>query len=240
MAFLDNAGLAYFWSKIEAAITSKTPAWNDITGKPAWVDSATKPTYNASEVGAIPTTEKGANSGVATLNTTGKVPMTQITTDANGGVPILDTYTKLAMKYFDTNGANKLLALNASGKVSTSFLETNVAAGVLGLDSNGKVDTLKLYTNTSGGVPMLDANGKVSAAQLPSYVDDVIEGYYKVADGKFYEESSYTTEIEGVSGIIYIDLGSSNNECYRYSGSVYIKISDVTAITNAEIDAIVS
>ena len=37
-----------------------------------------KPTYAASEVGAIPTTEKGAASGVATLGADGKVPTGQL------------------------------------------------------------------------------------------------------------------------------------------------------------------
>ena len=37
-----------------------------------------KPTYAASEVGAIPTTEKGAANGVATLGADGKVPTTQL------------------------------------------------------------------------------------------------------------------------------------------------------------------
>lgn len=37
-----------------------------------------KPTYTASEVGAIPTTEKGAANGVATLGTDGKVPTGQL------------------------------------------------------------------------------------------------------------------------------------------------------------------
>ena len=37
-----------------------------------------KPTYAASEVGAIPTTEKGAANGVATLGTDGKVPESQL------------------------------------------------------------------------------------------------------------------------------------------------------------------
>ena len=37
-----------------------------------------KPTYAASEVGAIPTTEKGAANGVATLGTDGKVPTEQL------------------------------------------------------------------------------------------------------------------------------------------------------------------
>lgn len=37
-----------------------------------------KPTYAASEVGAIPTTEKGASNGVATLGADGKVPTGQL------------------------------------------------------------------------------------------------------------------------------------------------------------------
>ena len=37
-----------------------------------------KPTYAASEVGAIPTTEKGAANGVATLGADGKVPSGQL------------------------------------------------------------------------------------------------------------------------------------------------------------------
>ena len=100
----------------------------------SWAKAENKPSYTASEVGAIPSTEKGANSGVATL----------------------------------------------------------------------------------------DASGKVPATQLPSYVDDVIEGYYKVADGKFYEEDTYTTEITPESGKIYSDL--STNKTYRWGGSAYVQL----------------
>ena len=50
----------------------------------------------------------------------------------------------------------------------------------------------------AGGVAELDSGGKVPAAQLPSYVDDVVEGY--LSSGKFYKESAHTTEIAGESG----------------------------------------
>ena len=36
----------------------------------------------------------------------------------------------------------------------------------------------------ASGVATLDSSGKVPSSQLPSYVDDVIEGYYH--DGNFY------------------------------------------------------
>lgn len=44
----------------------------------AWAKASTKPTYTATEVGAIASTEKGANSGVATLDSSGKVPTSQL------------------------------------------------------------------------------------------------------------------------------------------------------------------
>lgn len=44
----------------------------------AWAKAATKPTYTAVEVGAVPTTAVGANNGVAELDSTGKVPTSQL------------------------------------------------------------------------------------------------------------------------------------------------------------------
>lgn len=44
----------------------------------SWAKAATKPSYSASEVGAIPSTDKGANGGVAELDSNGKVPSSQL------------------------------------------------------------------------------------------------------------------------------------------------------------------
>lgn len=65
-------------------------------------------------------------------------------------------------------------------------------------------------------------NGKVPAAQLPSYVDDVVEGYYYDVTGKFYEEDTYITEIIPERSKIYIDL--SSDDTYRWGGSVYVPV----------------
>ena len=67
--------------------------------------------------------------------------------------------------------------------------------------------------------------GKVPASELPSYVDDVIEGYYY--NGAFYEEAAHTTTITPEMGKIYIDL--STETCFRWSGSVYVQISSPDA-----------
>jgi hypothetical protein len=67
--------------------------------------------------------------------------------------------------------------------------------------------------------------GKVPASELPSYVDDTIEGYYY--NGAFYGDSSHTTAITGEIGKIYIDLTA--NKSYRWTGSVYTRIDECPA-----------
>ena len=68
-------------------------------------------------------------------------------------------------------------------------------------------------------------DGKVPASELPSYVDDAIEGYYY--EGAFYEDSSHTTAITGETGKIYIDLTA--NKSYRWTGTVYVRIDECPA-----------
>ncbi|WP_213279980.1 hypothetical protein [Chryseobacterium indologenes] len=74
----------------------------------------------------------------------------------------------------------------------------------------------------ANGVAALDASGLVPASQLPSYVDDVLEGYYKTADGKFYKEAGYTTLITGETGKIYVSLDT--NKTYRWTGTTFVYI----------------
>lgn len=76
------------------------------------------------------------------------------------------------------------------------------------------------------GVATLGTDGKVPSTQLPSFVDDVIEGYYY--QNKFYSDSSHTTEITGEAGKIYVDL--STGKTYRWGGTAYVEISASLAI----------
>lgn len=62
--------------------------------------------------------------------------------------------------------------------------------------------------------------GKIPSDSLPSYVDDVIEGYY--INGFFYLNKEGTQIIAGETGKIYVDL--STNKIYRYSGTTHIII----------------
>ena len=87
----------------------------------------------------------------------------------------------------------------------------------------------KLNTSLKGsanGLAELDSNGKVLSSQLPSFVDDIVEGY--LSGGKFYKESAHTTEITGETGKIYIDL--TTNKTYRWSGSAFVVVSETLAL----------
>lgn len=93
-----------------------------------------------------------------------------------------------------------------------------------------------LAKGVANGVATLDGEGKIPSTQLPSYVDDVVEGYYY--NGKFYQEDAHTNEVVAMTSKIYVDL--STNKTYRYGGSTYVEITsgDMVALTNAEIDTL--
>ena len=81
------------------------------------------------------------------------------------------------------------------------------------------------------GVASLDASGKVPSAQLPSFVDDVVEGW--LYNGQFWEESSHTTVIPPESGKIYVDLHT--NTSWRWTGTQFTEISQSAAVTGADV-----
>lgn len=87
-------------------------------------------------------------------------------------------------------------------------------------------DISDLNKGSPNGVAELDSTGKIPTSQLPSFVDDVIEGY--LSGEKFYEDSAYTTEIIGEPGKIYLDI--SSNKTYRWSGTTFVVISETIAL----------
>lgn len=100
---------------------------------------------------------------------------------------------------------------------------TDLASSIQSL-INGAVQSTE--KGAANGVASLDSTGKVPSAQLPSYVDDVVEGYYY--NSKFYAEVAHTTELTGETGKIYVDL--STEKAYRWGGSAYVEISSSLAL----------
>lgn len=68
---------------------------------------------------------------------------------------------------------------------------------------------------------IIDEDGKILNSALPSFVDDVIEGYYH--DGSFYKDTEYNESVELESGKIYLDINDSKT--YRYDGNSLVLVS---------------
>ena len=72
------------------------------------------------------------------------------------------------------------------------------------------------------------SGGKVTAEQLPSYVDDIVEGYTTNNEGTitFYSDAEKTQVITGETGKIYVDLEATVDGTYRYGGSVFVPVNN--------------
>ena len=167
--------------------------------------------------------------------TTITMPDNNTTYSAGTGLTLSGTtFSNSGVRSIGTGTTNGTISVNTNGTT------TNVAVKGLGSlaykSSLGASDVGAIPTSAKGvanGVATLDANGVVPASQLPSYVDDVIEGYYNAS--KFYKTkttsdtgATYSDEITPESGKIYVDLNT--DKTYRWSGTAYSVISDTIAL----------
>lgn len=95
-------------------------------------------------------------------------------------------------------------------------------------------EAIEAKRGVANGIASLDGDGKVPSSQLPSYVDDVLEGYYvdetHFAE-KYIEDAPvyYTPE----KGKIYVDISEGteySSKTYRWSGTKYSVISETLAL----------
>ena len=146
---------------------------------------------------------------IKTALTAANTSLTNTINSLNGGVIINSPST-----------SNTLTALSESaGQISATFAPINITSDQI--SDRGSANC----------VATLDASGKVPSSQLPSYVDDILEGTAGTpVEGKItvfndLNNQAYTPE----SGKIYVD--TTSNMSYRYAGSSsgYVKVaSDLT------------
>ncbi len=138
-----------------------------------------------------------------------------------------DEGTGTAFLYFAKNSLRKLISLikghyvSSQRKINGKMLDRDIT-----LTAEDVEAVPVIQKGAAGGVAELDGAGKVPAGQLPSYVDDVLEGYLSV--GEFYKEATHKTVFAQESGKIYVDLPSGKT--YRWGGSAYVVISETLAL----------
>lgn len=105
------------------------------------------------------------------------------------------------------------------GNVENKSSET-IRGEITSANVTGALGYTPINPSTKGqanGVASLDSNGKVPSAQLPSFVDDVLE----------YDDLA-SFPASGEAGKIYI--AKDTNKSYRWSGTQYVEISSSLAL----------
>jgi hypothetical protein len=60
---------------------------------------------------------------------------------------------------------------------------------------------------------------------VATYRLGTVNGYYNSADGKFYEEATHVTEIEGAPNLVYADIAGNALYIWKTSTSSFVKVS---------------
>lgn len=156
-------------------------------------------------------TDSEASTGTATdLAVTPKQLATKVDKLTTG--PSAGTYTKVTVNTEGQVTAGTTLSASDIPDISATYVpQTSVG--------------------TANGVASLGSDGKVPTAQLPSFVDDVIDAY--IVSGATPLSAGWLSLTDGGSaltpetGKIYVVLtdGEYKNKTYRWSGSTYVEIS---------------
>lgn len=169
----------------------------------------------------------GLKTSVGTLNTNVSDLQTGKVDKVDGKGLSTNDYTTVEKEKLATisSGAQANVIEGVSGEIKSGELTVNASVTTdenkvtkLSFDMsnlfNAKVD--KTVIGVANGVASLDSDGKVPSSQLPSYVDDVVEG------------TLTTFPAAGSSDKIYVD--TNTNKTYRWSGTQYVEISASLAL----------
>ena len=203
--------------EIGAAASSHTHTKAQITDFPtsmpasdvyAWAKAPTKPTYTKAEVG-LGNVDNTADSAKS---------VKYATSAGSAG----------AVAWANVSGKPTTFAPSAHNHNDLYYTEAEVDGKL-----SGKANSS--HKHGAGDITSVNASaitGVIAAANLPSFVDDILDGYYG-SDGIFYQHydaktKKYSDAYTGETGKIYVDLNT--NKTYRWSGSKYVVVSETIAL----------
>ena len=193
---------------LEQAIEDKLGADDIVAGSNVQVnhDEASGHVTISATVPQVTLASLGITATAQELNYTDGVT-SNIQTQLNGKAAASHTHDD---RYYTESETDDLLAAKAN--VSHTHSADNITSGTLALDRIPTITDAKIQ-----GMSASKLTGTIPQANLPSYVDDVLE----------YNGQSNFPE-EGESGKIYVD--TSTNRTYRWGGSSYVEISSSLAL----------
>lgn len=200
----------------------------------AWVNAlAQGTTYTFSS----PLSETGGTVSVGTASTSaaGVIEIATDTEATAGTSEVLAVNPKqLATK------VTKNASITGGTKTKITYDAKGLVTGGADLSASDIPDISATYVTVASkgaanGVASLDSTGKVPSAQLPSFVDDVVDSY--IVSGATALSAGWLSATDGGSaltpetGKIYVVLttGEYLNKTYRWSGTTYVEISSSPA-----------
>lgn len=156
------------------------------------------------------TVSSNGKTGSITLVAGNNITLTPDNTNKNIEIAASQPTVNDATLTIQKNGTTvKTFTANASSNVTANITIDKSDVGLSNVTNDSQVKRSEM--GVANGVATLGEDGKVPSAQLPSFVDDVLE---------YAQKSSFPAT--GESGKIYIDL--SNDTTWRWSGSAYVQI----------------
>jgi hypothetical protein len=234
MAYIGNApyqGSVAGTNILDGTIETVDLKDGNVTGaKLETLAGLTSGTYgNSTAIPAITIDVKGRVTAISTTAVSipsGSISVTggDLTLSGSTGTAI----TNATLASVGTAGTYTKITTDAKGRVTSG---TTLASGDLptytGTLTSSQITTALGFTpeniankGAANGYASLDSSGKVPSAQLPSYVDDVLE-YANLA----------AFPATGSGGIIYVT--QDTNKTYRWTGSAYVEISPSPGTTDS-------
>lgn len=182
---IDSAKADYIKNKPQLGVLATQDSETDPT-VPSWAKEATKPTYTADEVGALPD------------STIIPDALSDLTSDSAHR-----TVTDAEKAKWDSK-SNFSGSYNDLVNVPSTFAPSEHVHDYIPTSQKG----------VASGVASLDSSGKIPASQLPSYVDDVIEANKKAdfpltgETGKIYVDLA-TNKTYRWGGSAYVEISAS-------------------------------
>lgn len=173
---------------------------------------------------------------IEALKNSSEASLAQEIEDRKAADQALDTKFTQAIKEeadaraeYDQVQMQKIQEEEEARAAADTALENKLQTNIHNLEK--KHDDFVATKGKANGFASLDGNGLVPSSQLPSYVDDVIEGYAtydvsetgKLSNIKLYSDPDHANPITGESGKIYLNITPDEPPYqFRWSGTQFV------------------
>lgn len=199
--FLDLDGLKYFKTKQDAANDGKyVPQGITINGV-------------------------ALNKTGITITDDTKLSKTDATSIYLSKTDAAKTYLGISDKAATAGAADTATKLATARTINGVAFDGSANITIYATDSTPRIATSLI--GAANGVAPLGSDGKIPTKYIPGDIGQAVEGYY--SGGKFYKEAAHTTEITGAENTLYLDIGSTDQDVYRWTGTAYVLLNDAVS-----------